>query len=45
MVRYAIENKVTLLLTFMASDYDDISAAVFDFARDYIQVPFFGYSA
>lgn len=38
MVRYAIENKVTLLLTFMASDYDDISAAVFDFARDYIQL-------
>lgn len=38
MVRAAIENKVTLLLTFLASDYDDISAAVFDFARDYIQL-------
>ncbi|XP_042220195.1 exportin-T-like isoform X2 [Homarus americanus] len=38
MVRLAVENKVTLLLTFMASDYDDISAAVFDFARDYIQL-------
>lgn len=38
MVRQAVENKVNLLLTFMASEYDDISAAVFDFARDYIQV-------
>lgn len=38
MVRQAVENKVTLLLTFMASEYDDISAAVFDFARDYIQL-------
>lgn len=38
MIRLAVENKVTLLLTFMASDYDDISAAVFDFARDYIQL-------
>ncbi|XP_071513224.1 exportin-T-like isoform X2 [Panulirus ornatus] len=38
MIRQAVENKVTLLLTFMASDYDDISAAVFDFARDYIQL-------
>lgn len=38
MVRLAVENKVTLLLTFLASDYDDISAAVFDFARDYIQL-------
>ncbi|KAK4305520.1 hypothetical protein Pmani_022598 [Petrolisthes manimaculis] len=38
MVRQAVENKVNLLLTFMASEYDDISAAVFDFARDYIQL-------
>lgn len=38
MVRLAVENKVTLLLTFMASEYDDISAAVFDFARDYVQL-------
>ena len=38
MIRLAVENKVTLLLIFMASDYDDISAAVFEFARDYIQV-------
>ncbi|KAG0723542.1 Exportin-T [Chionoecetes opilio] len=38
MIRCAVENKVSLLLTFMASDYDDISAAVFDFARDYIQL-------
>ncbi|XP_063847188.1 exportin-T-like [Scylla paramamosain] len=38
MIRQAVESKVTLLLVFMASDYDDISAAVFDFARDYIQM-------
>ncbi|KAK7083729.1 hypothetical protein SK128_023939 [Halocaridina rubra] len=38
LVRLAVENKVTLLLTFLASEYDDISAAVFDFARDYIQL-------
>ncbi|XP_076057479.1 exportin-T-like isoform X2 [Oratosquilla oratoria] len=37
-IRRAVESKVTLLLAFMASEYDDVSAAVFDFARDYIQM-------
>ncbi|XP_047735709.1 exportin-T [Hyalella azteca] len=37
-VRTAIENKSVLLLQFFASEYDDVSAAVFDFSRAYIQM-------
>ena len=37
-VKQAVDSKITLLLHFMASDYDDVSAAVFDFAREYIQL-------
>lgn len=37
-IRIAVENKVTLLMQFMASEFDDVSASVFDFARDYILV-------
>ena len=38
LINQAIDNKVQLLLLFMANDYDDVSASVFDFAREYIQV-------
>ncbi|KAB7494410.1 Exportin-T, partial [Armadillidium nasatum] len=37
-IRQTVENKITLLLQFMASEYDDVSALTFDFARDYIQL-------
>uniref|UniRef100_A0A6A7FWH1 Exportin-T n=3 Tax=Hirondellea gigas TaxID=1518452 RepID=A0A6A7FWH1_9CRUS len=37
-IRDAIENKTVLLLQFLASEYDDVSGAVFDFTRGYIQM-------
>ena len=37
-VRSSVDAKSVLMLRYLASEYDDVSAAMFDFVRAYIQV-------
>jgi hypothetical protein len=38
LLRNAVERKVPVMIEFLNNDYDDVSAAVLEFAKEYIHV-------
>lgn len=38
LLQKAVERKVPVMIEFLSNDYDDVSAAVLEFAKEYIHV-------
>jgi hypothetical protein len=38
LLQNAVERKVPIMIQFLSNDYDDVSAAVLEFAKEYIHV-------
>jgi hypothetical protein len=44
LLQNAIERKVPIMIEFLSNDYDDVSTAVLEFAKEYIHVSIIGYT-